>query len=190
MLKEERMWMVTCYLKVLPAEVYRDAESGKLLIGYDPNTDEFYNIVDEDNLFPTEEAAQKYKNERLKYLADMAKEIPDLINNIKDLDKDICDFDRSDIMKIQMNDYFQKQYQEVWDKYKLLKIYVKSGMINVNAVTIRKEDVSRLKWYDNDRVMIITQDGKKVMTQNEAEYSLICLLFGYNESNRVFQTSK
>lgn len=190
MLKEERMWRVTRYLKVLPAEVYRDVESGKLLIGHDLNNDEFYNIVDEDNLFPTEEAAQKYQKERLEYLADMTKEIPDLIDNIKDLDKDICDFDRSDIMQIQMNDYFKNQYQEVWDKYKLLKIYVKSGTINVNAVTIRKEDVSRLKWYDNDRVVIITHDGKEVMTQNEAEYSLICLLFGYNESNLVFQTSK
>ena len=190
MLKEERMWRVTRYLKVLPAEVYRDVESGKLLIGHDLNNDEFYNIVDEDNLFPTEEAAQKYQKERLEYLADMTKEIPDLIDNIKDLDKDICYFDRSDIMQIQMNDYFKKQYQEVWDKYTLLKIYVKSGTINVNAVTIRQEDVRCLKWYDNDRVMITTQDGKEVMTRNEAEYSLICLLFGYNESNRVFQTSK
>ena len=188
MLKTIKKWLLTSSLSIIPCDVLHDTDSGKDIIYYDPDN-EVFNIDDsvQEQLYATEEEVLQKQSERLSYLKDMAEQIPNLIDDIYFIDDGVCNFDREPIRKIRDETYYRKQYIDVYNKYKLLSIYVKTGMINVNAVSLRKDDVAYIKWLDQSQALITTKGGMTVMTCNEAEYEVIELLFGYNESSRVFK---
>lgn len=187
MSKTERMWYIGSSLGIEEMTVYVDVDSGEVK-AYIDGTGDIYHAEKEDHFFPTEDDAKKYQSDRLEYFAGMAQKIPGLISDIYYLDDQVCNFDRSEINKIKEGDpYFKNQYVDVCNKYKLLKIYVTTGMININALTFRKEDVSHIKWFNDEHAQVFLRGGQEVMTHSAAEYSLVNLLFGWNESSRIFR---
>lgn len=187
MLQEVMKWRLTSALSVLPTVVFHDPDTGRDVYYRDGDGDS-YVIEETDNpkIFPTEEEALREQRARLEYLKGITADMSDLISEICCLDDNVCTFDRSYIEQIQDNYRYKKMYIDIFSKYKLLKIYVITGMLNINGLSVRKENVNCVKWCSEDHAELIMKDGSTVLTRNEAEYDLVCTVFGFNESQMVF----
>ena len=186
MIEKVKNWWLASDLKIYPVDANYERESGKIVFFIDPETNESYCPAEGYKLYLTEEDAKKDQVSRLNYLEGINSKFRDLMEEIYFLNDDVCPFDRTDLKEIRNDSGWYRRYNKLNDRLNLLKIFITTGMLNINGISIRKEDVIRLKWYNKEHVFLTTTDGKEFMTRTEAEYEVVRLLFGKNESNRVF----
>lgn len=142
-----------------------------------------YYTLDEVVVFNTEYEAKTYsKEKKSKYMA-LAKQT---LSNIKTLDNISSNI-------VQWKDYLPERYHQKespwYDRYYELLRVMRTGIININAVSFRKEDVAHIEWGD-DCAKVCLKDGSDVKTYGKLEFNLIENIFGENNSDRTYSNIK
>ena len=151
----------------------RFLESGREII-FTPKELEF---------FDTEDEAKSYSDEKKSEYKALAKQT---MNNIKILDSILPNI-------VQRKDYLPERYyhqDNTWyDRYYELLRVMNTGIININAVSFKKEDVAHIEWGD-DCAKVCLKDGSDVKTYGKLEFNLIEDIFGENNSDRTYTDIK
>ena len=143
----------------------------------------FFYTSNEVIIFDTNDEAIAYSKEKKSEYKALAKQT---LNNIK-----ILDGISSSI--VQGKDYLPEKYlredDQWYDRYYELCRVMNTGIININAVSFRKEDVSHIEWGD-DCAKVCLKDGSDVKTYGKLEFNLIKDIFGKNNSDRTYTNIK
>ena len=139
---------------------------------------------DEVVIFDTKDEANTYSKEKKSEYKELAKQT---LSNI-----DILDNISSNI--IQRKDYLPQKHNQrntdYWyDRHYELHRVMSTGIININAVSFRKEDVAHIEWGD-DCAKVYLKDGSDVKTYGKLEFNLIEDIFGENNSDRTYTELK
>lgn len=195
MIETVKNWIVESTLDVREIESFCDSETRKVLFYRYPSQDDdggVYTPGKEDRFFNTEDAARAFVAERLVYLKDMSVTVFNIIDEIKWIDDKVCNFDRTEFLET-VSDHSGSYYMEKSKKYsaicRILKQFIQTGMLMVNSFTFSKDEVKRVKWYNDDHALLVLKDDSTVMTRTAAEYELVCTVFGDNISGMVYTAS-
>lgn len=175
-------WAVNTYnLKVIKGVLL--SKSNKLLGFLEPISGIVY-TQEEAESFDTEDEAKTYSKEKKSEYMALAKQT---LSNIKTLDHISSDIARE-------KDYLPQKYcqrnNDYWyDRYYELHRVMSTGIININAVSFRKEDVAHIEWGD-DCAKVCLKDGSDVKTYGKLEFNLIEDIFGENNSDRTYTALK
>ena len=174
-------WAVNTYnLKVIKGVLL--SKSNKLLGFLEPISGIVY-TQEEAESFDTEDEAKTYSKEKKSEYKALAKQT---LSNVKILDNISTNI-------VQWKDYLPERYHQKespwYDRYyKLLRV-INTGIININAVSFRKEDVAHIEWGD-DCAKVCLKDGSDVKTYGKLEFNLIEDIFGENNSDRTYTNIK
>lgn len=139
--------------------------------------------MEEVEFFYTEKEAKAYSDEKKSEYKELAKQT---LTNIKTLDNISSNI-------VQWKDYLPERYHQKdspwYDRYYELLRVMRTGIININAVSFRKEEVSHIEWGD-DCAKVCLKDGSDVMTYGKLEFNLIEDIFGENNSDRTYTNIK
>ena len=174
-------WAVNTYnLKVIKGVLL--SKSNKLLGFLEPISGIVY-TQEEAESFDTEDEAKTYSKEKKSEYKALAKQT---LRNIKILDNTSSNI-------IQWKDYLPERYHQKespwYDRYYELLRVINTGIININAVSFKKEDVSHIEWGD-DCAKVCLKDGSDVKTYGKLEFNLIEDIFGENNSDRTYTNIK
>lgn len=143
----------------------------------------FCYTLDEVEIFDTKDEANAYSNEKKSEYKELAKQT---LNNIMTLDSISSDI-------VQRKDYLSEKHCQKdnpwYDRYYELRRVMNTGIININAVSFRKEDVAHIEWGD-DCAKVCLKDGSDVKTYGKLEFNLIEDIFGENNSDRTYTELK
>ena len=161
---------IAIYKNDKPVSFYRPSST----IYYTPNE-----VV----IFDTKDEANSYSNEKKSEYKALAKQT---LSNIKMLDNISPNI-------VQWKDYLPEKYHQEdnpwYDRYYELCRVMNTGIININAVSFRKEEVSHIEWGD-DCAKVCLKDGSDVKTYGKLEFNLIEDIFGENNSDRTYTNIK
>ncbi len=196
MIEQFKTWIVESTLEVREIESFCDNESRKVLFYRYVNGEEneIFSPQEKERFFNSEEDARTFVANRLDYLKEMSESVFDIIDEIKWIKDDVCTFDRTEFLNRLNGFRSQRDFYECLCKQKsainnLFKLYIRTGMLNVNAFTFRKDEVKRVKWYNDGHAQLILNEGKSIMTRTDAESELVCAVFGENISGMEFTVS-
>lgn len=165
----EKKILVTDIGEIDEVEVIFDDDNKPYLYSY--GGDDFYRLDAPDKFFDNKEQAEEYVRENI---------APFDRNKVKEyLTKRYKDSGISDIKDI-LPDSLIKEYLNHslhitdlgWIQCVLLKNALK-GILCVNAITFRKEEVAYIKYREHEWVEITLRDGTKVTPRNEDENTII-----------------
>ena len=129
-------------------------------------------------IFDTKDEANAYSKEKKSEYKILAKQT---LSNVKLLDNISSNI-------VQWKDYLPEKYHQKdspwYDRYYELRRVINTGIININAVSFKKEDVSHIEWGD-DCAKVCLKDGSDVKTYGKLEFYLIEDIFGDNNSDRT-----
>ena len=174
-------WAVNTYnLKVIKGVLL--SKSNKLLGFLEPISGIVY-TQEEAESFDTEDEAKTYSKEKKSEYKALAKQT---LTNIKTLDHISSDI-------VWGKDYLPEKYFKKdcgwYDRYYELLRVMRTGIININALSFKKEDVSHIEWGD-DCAKVCLKDGSDVKTYGKLEFNLIEDIFGENNSDRTYTALK
>ena len=174
-------WAVNTYnLKVIKGVLL--SKGNKLLGFLEPISGIVY-TQEEAESFDTEDEAKTYSKEKKSEYKALAKQT---LSNVRILDNTSSNI-------IQWKDYLPERYHQKespwYDRYYELLRVMNSGIININAVSFRKEDVAHIEWGD-DCAKVCLKDGSDVKTYGKLEFYLIEDIFGDNNSDRTYTELK
>ena len=134
-------------------------------------------------IFDTKDEANAYSKEKKSEYKALAKQT---LSNVKLLDNISSNI-------VQWKDYLPEKYHQKdspwYDRYYELRRVMNTGIININAVSFKKEDVSHIEWGD-DCAKVCLKDGSDVKTYGKLEFYLIEDIFGDNNSDRTYTELK
>lgn len=174
-------WAVNTYnLKVIKGVLL--SKSNKLLGFLEPISGIVYTQKEAES-FDTEDEAKTYSKEKKSEYKALAKQT---LSNVRILDNISPNI-------IQWKDYLPERYhlkESPWyDRYYELLRVMNTGIININAISFRKEDVAHIEWGD-DCAKVCLKDGSDVKTYGKLEFNLIKDIFGENNSDRTYSNIK
>ena len=166
-------------------EIYRPCEDEEW---YEPNEHEhFYPTVDE--AIVALEMHKKYLHDQMKRAKQYIKAMNNWLGEEKEdsplyfTEDDYLPYDNRRTNS-NVKYYREECYREV-KKNKILCNIIRTGFININGETFKKEDVESIKW-GKEKAAVILVNKHIVQTYDEAEFGVICLLFGDNYSRRAY----
>lgn len=134
--------------------------------------------------FDTKNEANAYSNDKKSEYKELAKQT---LSNIKILDNITPNIiQRKDYLPQKCN---QRNNDYWYDRHYELRRVMRTGIININAISFRKEDVAHIEWGD-DCAKVCLKDGSDVKTYGELEFNLIEDIFGENNSDRTYTELK
>lgn len=174
-------WAVNTYnLKIIKGVLL--SKSNKLLGFLEPISGIVYTQKEAES-FDTEDEAKTYSKEKKSEYKALAKQT---LSNVRILDNISQNI-------IQWKDYLPERYHQKespwYDRYYELLRVMNTGIININAVSFRKEDVAHIEWGD-DCAKVCLKDGSDVKTYGKLEFNLIEDIFGENNSDRTYSNIK
>ena len=182
----ENKILVTDIGEIDEVEVIFDDDNKPYLYSY--GGDDFYRLDAPDKFFDNKEQAEEYVRENI---------APFDRNKVKEyLTKRYKDSGISDIKDI-LPDSLIKEYLNHslhitdlgWIQCVLLKNALK-GILCVNAITFRKEEVAYIKYREHEWVEITLRDGTKVTPRSEDENTIIRWCFGGNPTGVYYTNIK
>lgn len=179
--------------------VFVDSETGEVLLcnPYDDDDewhkpgkkDHFYPTVDEANL-----AIKKFRQELFNMMGQVRDYIETMNNWLGCEDKDSpLHFTEEDYLpycnknKVANKLYYEQEYYRVNKINFYLSDIIRTGFINIKGDSFKVEDVRHIKW-GKKRAKVILTDDRAIETSSEAEFSIIKLLFGTNNSNFTYRS--
>ena len=174
-------WAVNTYnLKVIKGVLF--SKNNKPMRFFKSDSEVCY-TMEEVEFFYTEKEAKAYSDEKKSEYKALAKQT---LSNVRILDNISPNI-------IQWKDYLPERYHQKdspwYDRYYELLRVMNSGIININAVSFRKEDVAHIEWGDDCAKVCLT-DGSDVKTYGKLEFNLIEDIFGENNSDRTYTNIK
>ena len=174
-------WAVNTYnLKVIKGVLF--SKNNKPMRFFKSDSEVCY-TMEEVEFFYTEKDAKAYSDEKKSEYKALAKQT---LSNVRILDNISPNI-------IQWKDYLPERYHQKdspwYDRYYELLRVMNSGIININALSFRKEDVAHIEWGD-DCAKVCLKDGSDVKTYGKLEFNLIEDIFGENNSDRTYSNIK
>ena len=186
-MRKENKILVTDIGEIDEVKVIFDDDNKPYLYSYN-GEDEFYRPDETYKFFDNKEQAEEYVRENM---------APFDRNKVKEyLTKRYKDSGISDIKDI-LPDSLIKEYSNHslhitdlgWIQCALLKNALK-GILCVNAITFRKEEVAYIKYGEHEWVEITLRDDTKVTPRNEDENTIIRWCFGGNPTGVYYTNIK
>ena len=186
-MRKENKILVTDIGEIDEVKVIFDDDNKPYLYSYN-GEDEFYRPDETYKFFDNKEQAEEYVRENM---------APFDRNKVKEyLTKRYKDSGISDIKDI-LPDSLIKEYSNHslhitdlgWIQCALLKNALK-GILGVNAITFRKEEVAYIKYGEHEWVEITLRDDTKVTPRNEDENAIIRWCFGGNPTGVYYTNIK
>ena len=174
-------WAVNTYnLKVIKGVLF--SKNNKPMRFFKSDSEVCY-TMEEVEFFYTEKEAKAYSDEKKSEYKALAKQT---LSNVRTLDNISPNI-------VQWKDYLPERYHQKdspwYDRYYELLRVMNSGIININALSFRKEDVAHIEWGD-DCAKVCLKDGSDVKTYGKLEFNLIEDIFGENNSDRTYTALK
>ena len=170
---------------------------------------DWMNTYDDEQYFDTECQAVEARNQFIREAKDMMPRVRKFVNRMYDIkeDNEFLSHKREDFLGCFALDpedehYYRKRLSFEQSVNKSLVMAFKSGLLNINAETIRIDDVVRIEWgkYEDvdkdgnkitgETATLVLHDDKKLRTRSRVEYCLVEYIFGENGSNRIFNVPK
>lgn len=163
----------------------------------------------EEQYFDTEGQAVDARNQFIREAKAMMPRVKKFVNRMYDLkeNNEFLPHKREDFLGSFAPDtasesyYYKKLCVEQRVNMSFFKAF-KSGLLNINAETIRIDDVVRIEWgqykgtdkdgeeITGETATLVLHDDKKLRTRSKEEYRLVEYIFGENNSGRVFNVPK
>lgn len=155
-----------------------------------------------DKFFETEGDAVNYRNELREELKAKMPEVNRFIRHMANIEpSEDFDFKREDYLAWYANndeDDNYEAYTDMREKYYIVRNAIRHGMLNINAESVKMDEIVGIKWneerYKNGRknggtkktATLVLKDKNEVTTRTGIEYDVIEDLFGDNRSGRIF----
>lgn len=201
MIEKRTMWYYDFQYpttKPMSVTAYLNTETNKVEI-YDMGDQECYNPREGDHFYNTEEEALDAMDKRKHELIDM---MPTIRTYLDAIDNSSQDEDEDSFFRFEKEDYLgdhfagliersrkyyytYEDHREIEAMFNIMCDIARTGFINIAANSFKREDVDIIKW-GKEQVEIALKNGKSVITRNNAEYRVICNLFGSNHSRYYY----
>ena len=196
MIEKRTMAVAESSHKVAPILAMYDTEKQEVVCyryiyeNDDDDDDEWYHKYANEKYFNTLQEAHEYIAKRQKYLRDKFPEVLAFIKEMDQIDTDYFEFKKEDYLGRYSRyngdyDWIEKQRDEFRAEASLLNSIARSRHFNVNGETINIDEVVRINWHKDNKATLVMRDGHNVMTNNDAEYTVVVDMFGSNRSDRV-----
>ena len=173
--------------------VFVDSETGEVLLcnPYDDD-DEWYKPSEKEHFYPTVDEAnlaiKKLRQEMFNMMGQVRDYIEAMNNWLGGEDEDSpLHFTEEDYLPYRNraqtthSSYYEDEYRRVVKKNDYLIDIIRTGFVNIKGVSFKVEDVRHIIWGKNKAEVSLT-DNRTVETGSEADFSIIKLLFGKNNS--------
>ena len=208
-MERKTLWILKRDLRVKQISAIYDNTKKKVVAychpypGADQEEDPtWYSPEKDETFYATEQEALKAKKEKQEYLKSKFEEVKKFVDLMDDIEStDDFQFEKTDYLPRFLAEPWERAfYEEYENKYGTLVQYIRTGMLNINGDSFRKEDVVRIEWAEKTVVKqgkkdsvyvarLVLKDGKKVETSSEEEYDIITDIFGENNSGQVYDIS-
>ena len=193
-MKTQTQWLVEPNLNISKVDVVYDGKKPMLFCRYDDDgytSDELYYIEDNMKLFTTESDATKYAKETFEKLKARFPEVKKFLITVMNLDEELYPVNNDDFIPSMLTDtYYKKEYQIYQKENSILTSALRTGFLNINAVSFKPGDVTCIKWFnkcDKEFACILLENGMEVETYSEEEMEIIRTIFGRNHSGRIYK---
>jgi hypothetical protein len=173
--------------------VFVDSETGEVLLcnPYDEE-DEWYKPSEKEHFYPTVDEANLAIKKLRQEMFNMMGQVKDYIEAMNSWvpyvdDDDPLHFTEEDYLPSRNSSsrsrtpYWEKRFNDVSNINDYLMCIVRTGFINIKGNSFKVEDVRHIIWGKNMAEVILTDD-RAIETGSEADFSIIKLLFGKNNS--------
>ena len=204
------MWVVEGSLEIKPIVAIYDLDKNEVTayrydgkdqsntFNYDPKR------YKRERYFNTEGEAVDYRNEKVAYLKEMMPKVKQFARDMRNIDED------SEFLPHKKEDYgwpddddddddgYYDDYVTQRDVCRLIMTAWRTGMLNMNAETVRISDVKRIEWNEHrwkdkegyskslKTATLHLNDGRTITTRKESEYAAVEYIFGENFSGRIY----
>ena len=209
MIEQRNMWVVESNLEIQPIVAIYDLDKNEV-VAYRYASKEYFGGFNNDpkrykreRYFNTEGEAVDYRNERVAYLKEMMPKVKEFARDMSCISND------NEFLPHKNNDYgwpddddngggYYQDYRNQLYRCDLILTAWRTGMLNLNAETVRISDVKRIEWNEHrwkdeddytDSFKTATlhlADGRTITTRKGFEYLAVENIFGENFSGRVY----
>ena len=186
--------MVEPNLNISKVDVLYDGKKPMLFGWYNDdgsNLDELYSIDDDMKLFTTESDATKYAKETFEKMKARFPEVKQFLIRALNLDAELYPVNNDDFIPSMLTDtYYKKEYHIYKKENDILTSALRTGFLNINAVSFKPGDVTCIKWCnkgDKEFACILLENGMEVETYSKEEMDIIQTIFGRNHSGRIYK---
>jgi hypothetical protein len=178
--------------------VFVDSEKDEVLLcnPYDDD-DEWYKPSEKEHFYPTVDEAnlaiKKLRQEMFNMMGQVRDYIEAMNNWLGSEGEDSpLHFTEEDYLPYRNraqtthSSYYEKEYRRVDKMNDYLIDIIRTGFINIIGNSFKVEDVRHIKWGKN-RAEVILTDDRTIETCSGAEFSIIKILFGKNNSNFTYR---
>ena len=179
--------------------VFVDSEKGEVLLcnPYD-DEDEWYKPSEKEHFYPTVDEANLAIKKLRQEMFNMMGQVRDYIEAMNNWlggeeEGSPLHFTEEDYLpycnkaRANRNSYYEQEYYRVDKMKNNLSDIIRTGFINIKGDSFKVEDVRHIKWGKN-RAEVILTDDRAIETCSGAEFSIIKLLFGMNNSNFTYRS--
>ena len=195
------MWMFGRSLKVMEVAVMYDDENHRVMvyteIGKDGAADSYWFTPDDGQyFFDTEKDAIRARDAKWENIVRTVPVVKQFLHNIysirvwnENLREKVrnLDFGKKYVETEEPDD--DSKYQDARDLNDLYRTYIRTGMLLIDSVSFRREDVRLVEWLVKDDPSIRSEEDKrfarlhmsderKVETSTRSEYDFVDTLFG------------
>lgn len=209
MIELRNMWIVEINLEIQPIVAIYDLDKNEVVayryaskkdfggFNYDPKRHK------RERYFNTEGEAVDYRNEKVAYLKEMMPKVKEFACDMSCIDND------SEFLPHKNADYgwpdnddnkygYYEDYTNQLNRCRLILSAWRTGMLNLNAETVRISDVKRIEWnehrwkgeddYTNSfkTATLHLADGRTITTHKKFEHAAVEDIFGGNFSGRIY----
>lgn len=190
MIEQRTMFVVETSHNI--SEVLAMYDTDKKEVLYYEQEGDVYKPFENEKYFATRQQAEDY---RTKHQAELRAKFPEIlafVEEMDDVEKDFFDFDQKEFFGryARFGRYHTSWHDEYVDERKKANILcecVRTGYLNINAISFRPQDVEYIKWYDEKAELHLKDSDTTIETANEDEYDLITDIFGSNRSGYSFK---
>ena len=192
--EKRTMWLVETGLCLKQVIALYDTEEGKVLVNQYASEDggeetDWYAPYDGERFFNTESEARAYRESRYKDVKEKAKACLELIDELRHIEtQDDFEWSQEKFLGVFAKDRSEPDWQRkecilARKKVRLLASIARSRHFNVNGQTINIDEVCRIEWHKGEKATLYSCNGiHKVTTNTLAEYEVVILMFGSNQS--------
>ena len=197
MIEKRTMWIVERNLHIHQVDALYDLDKREVIAehysGDGCDDDDWYHALEGERFFNTEQEAREHRAIRIEEAREKMKTCMALIEELDELEPaEDFEFEQKDYLggyadRGSRHGYYFEMYQKYEKKASLLSSIARSRHFNVNGETVNIDEVVRILWHPDNQASLVLRDGKKIITNNDIEFSIVTEMFGSNRSGMIVQ---
>lgn len=174
-------------------EVLYDTEKKEVQYYKSEGDTDFFDPSEDNRFFFTqkeaENALEKYCQSLLDKMAEVKKYL-EVMGNFRVKKDNKYYHEKKEYMPNYMaesleNSYYQKRYEKEAKENEYLRMYIRTGYLNVYGYSFRIDEIKRIVWGE-DKATIELKDGAMISTSSQAEFEAVNVIAGCNVSDKTW----